>query len=166
MHATKPTARDLMQTDVVQIDVSMPISDARRTLDENAVSGAPVVDSNGNVVGVFSLRDVARAADAAEGMPDQGRPTYYFANPLEEPGDQDVDELYDKDDYSAQVLPSGTVADWITSDVISVAPSDSLQEVCRRMADNRVHRVLVLDHERLVGIVTTLDVVRHFATSG
>ena len=47
--------------------------------------------------------------------------------------------------------------------IITVSPADSLQEVARSLIEHRIHRLPVVDAGRLVGILTSLDLVRLFA---
>ncbi len=56
------------------------------------------------------------------------------------------------------------VKDAMTPEVFSVKQADPLEEAIRRMAFEGVHRLVVLDdHERLVGIITSMDVLRELA---
>jgi CBS domain-containing protein len=43
--------------------------------------------------------------------------------------------------------------------VVTVSPLDPLLDVCRRMAQHRIHRVVVLDGEQICGILTSLDIL-------
>jgi CBS domain-containing protein len=61
---------------------------------------------------------------------------------------------------------SETVEQLMSPDPITVAPSASLRSVCALMVREGIHRVIVVDEGKLVGIVTTLDVVRAVAEAG
>ena len=61
------------------------------------------------------------------------------------------------------MLGQETVRNWMSPKVIGVAPDASLREVCQTMASDGVHRVLVVEGRRLLGIVTSFDVVRLLA---
>ena len=64
MDATKVKARDLMQANVAKLDVDTPVDEAISLLEADRISGAPVVDAAGRVVGV--LIDASNCnADAA-----------------------------------------------------------------------------------------------------
>ena len=56
------------------------------------------------------------------------------------------------------------VAEIMAKDVLGVAPETTLAEAARRMHERRVGAVVVLDGERLVGILTERDVLRAVAT--
>ena len=50
--------REVMRSDVVTIDAHAPVREALRLLADNGISGMPVTDGAGGVVGVISMRDV------------------------------------------------------------------------------------------------------------
>jgi CBS domain-containing protein len=52
------------------------------------------------------------------------------------------------------------VSDVMTTDVISVSPDTSLHEVASLMNQKKIHRVLVVEDQRLVGLISSLDIVR------
>jgi CBS domain-containing protein len=54
------------------------------------------------------------------------------------------------------------VADIMTEDVLTVVPDTPIAEIAERMARDRIHRVVVLDGDKLVGIVTSIDLLSHF----
>jgi CBS domain-containing protein len=51
----------------------------------------------------------------------------------------------------------------MTQELVSVAPEDTLGEAAQRMADQKVGSAVVLDHGRLIGIVTERDLLRAMA---
>lgn len=164
MIATKIKAGDLMKTEVETIDTGMPVHDAIRFLEESQISGVPVVDTGNKVVGVLSLRDLVKAAEAERTSED--RPDYYLPEPTEEGFDTEPDEFFSKAGYSPEIDAGSTVAEWMTEQIVAVKPEDSARVVCKRMTENHIHRVLVLDHGRLCGIITSSDIVRHIAEHG
>ena len=58
------TAENLMSRNVTSLSPNMKILDASMLFEETGFSGAPVLDAEGNVVGVFSLKDVSKARKA------------------------------------------------------------------------------------------------------
>lgn len=60
-----PSVADLMTPDPIVIDESAPLDEAVRLLEENEISGLPVVDRDGVLVGVISQTDVVRARAVA-----------------------------------------------------------------------------------------------------
>ena len=62
---TIPTVSELMTPDPIVIDESATLDDAVRMLEENEISGLPVVDRDGVLVGVISQTDIVRARAVA-----------------------------------------------------------------------------------------------------
>lgn len=170
MTETEPTtvlARDLMHTDVVRLDVDTALAAAVETLTDARVSGAPVVDASERLVGVFTLRDAARGE--VEGGERYGeRPAAQSGIPDWDEDDADEGERIERvismrDDYGPATSAAEQVGDWMNPRVIAVAPDADLRELCRVMADERIHRVFVVEGRKLVGVVSALDVVAHVA---
>ncbi len=55
------------------------------------------------------------------------------------------------------------LADFMTRDVLAVAPEDTLGEAAQRMVEQRVGSAVVLEHGRLIGILTERDLLRAVA---
>jgi CBS domain-containing protein len=135
--------KDIMTQDVVSAAPDMTLRDAMELLSERHVSGAPVVDG-GKVVGIFSATDLL--AFLAEDLNDT-TPSLTFkrrrsrATPLE---DVTVDEV-------------------MTRKVQSLPPDCSVDEAALLMGERQIHRVLVMQGDVLLGIVSTSDVARAVA---
>ena len=160
------TARDLMRTRVITLKTNASIREAIETFEEYRISGAPVENEGGRLVGVLSAFDIAKSEHIADGGVRTSRGGYYFSNPLgeefEEAGEDDT-EFYGKDDYSDELLGNDTVGDWMTPDVISIGPDATLKDVCELMTAEGIHRVLVMEGDKLEGIISTFDVVKFLA---
>ncbi len=142
-----PKARDVMRRRVVALAPDMTLAAAARLFVEKAVTGAPVVE-DGRVIGVLSQRDFVRRADEQS----SGR----------------VPAFYRDGEHLAIAAPTehtheARVREVMTRTVLSVAPGDSLSKVARIMSSKRVHRVIVLDEGKLVGVVSSLDLVKRLA---
>lgn len=162
-------ARDLMHTELVRLDAEASLSSAVETLTDARVSGAPVVDASERLVGVFTLRDAARVEVETGGR--YGEREAAAPTPIDWDED-DIDEgeriersVSMRDDYGPATSAKQCVGDWMNPSVISVTPDAELRELCRVMADERIHRVFVVEGRRLVGVVSALDVVAHVARS-
>lgn len=157
--------RDVMQTEVVTARPDMPVRELVQLLAKERISGAPVVGSDGEIVGVVSTTDVmALAAYGSnahvpdpwadeEGACDE-ESAWYFRS---------VDTPFDIDPKQ------GSAAEYIVEDIMtpaafSVRADDSVRELARFLLRGRIHRALVVDEGRLVGIVTTYDVLQAVAT--
>ncbi len=149
------SAADVMQQSVITVRASDSLREAERVLAEARISGAPVVDDAGAVLGVLSLRDLAR----------------HRAEDGDLPEDADVEVFDSGVDDTEQVAfdrpASGAcAADVMTQDLVSVAPAATLAQVAKRMVDAEVHRVLVLERGKLRGLVSSTDLLRVLAGAG
>ncbi|HWH06517.1 MAG TPA: CBS domain-containing protein [Gaiellaceae bacterium] len=139
--------QDVMTTDVVTVVLDTPLKEVAALLSERRISGVPVVDTVGVVLGIVSEADVL-AKEAAEA---RGRGT--LLDWL-----LDVEPLLDK-------LSARTAGDAMTAPAIDVGPRRPLHEAASIMLEHGVNRLPVVEHGRLVGIVTRADLVRAFVRS-
>jgi CBS domain-containing protein len=157
-------AKDLMRGEVATLSADDSIETALALFEESRISGAPVVES-GRLVGMLTLADVSRTEHLRQGRIETER-EYELA---EVSGEELTDELdpdevfYVKEDYSPGVIGRERVGDWMTRGVVSVPVDAPLEEVCRVMVEHQIHRVCVSEGEKLVGLITSFDVVRHVA---
>jgi CBS domain-containing protein len=140
---------DIMTRDVLAVSPDTGLESAARLMTSSRISGLPVVEGD-RLVGVVSLMDLVdpdrnRSATHEE---DEAKAAFY--------------KLSDGDFVAFGIEPAaadGVVADVMTPYVISVSADTDLVEAARQMTDYRVHRLLVMDGERLVGIVSSLDLL-------
>lgn len=153
------TARDVMRRDVITIDRATPLSEVERVFADQKISGAPVTDETGAIVGVLSLRDlVERYVEDADARPRRSRGYFHLS----------TEELED-DDYELTELPEETeetAEDVMTAEVFSVAADAPLAEVARAMVEKRIHRVLVQSGGHFAGIVGTFEILQVLALAG
>jgi CBS domain-containing protein len=149
----KRTARDIMESQVVKVSPEDPLSVVHRLFFEENINGAPVVDEEDRIVGVITSKDLLRAAadehDTARGDPG------YFREILEFSG---ADWENAPEGYLDR-LRERTVGEYMTEEAVSVAPDAPIAEVARILRTHGVHRVLVIEDSRLVGILSTFDMV-------
>lgn len=157
----RTTAEKVMNRDLLTVHQDAPIEEAMATLEEYGISGAPVVNELGECVGVFSATDVLkRGAELNDGEASSGEDGDYFSfDPL-----SDADEDYfSKEEYDIEVLGRDRVAAWMSRDVKSILPTTTVEDVCRLMVRERIHRLLVMEGSQLHGLISTFDIVRLIA---
>jgi CBS domain-containing protein len=144
----QPLVMDVMTRDVLAVAPDTGLETAARLLATSGISGAPVVLGR-RIVGVVSLSDLVDPdRDRSE---DPGYPLYYRIS------DGHAHELGD------HVLPqAGRVADVMTRTVVSISAEASIFDAAERLLQLGVHRLLVLRGDELVGIVTTVGLLRAF----
>ena len=142
---------DVMTPEPVCASSGDNLRDVARLLDEYEISGLPVIDEQDRLIGVVSRTDLIRRL--LEGAPAARQDEKWL-------------DLLAADSVSTvevDVARLGTVDDLMSVDPIVAKPEETLSKVARRMADERVHRVVVVDAtKRPIGIVTTLDLLKVF----
>lgn len=144
--------RDIMTTAVISAAPDTPVHEIARLMDERAISGIPVVDAQGRVVGLVTDLDLIVRNTRFE-------PPAFFQVldgriPLETPGH-----------YKKRLRHMlGTEArDVMTEKVQTVGPDEEAEILSERMVRTRVNPVPVVEDGRLVGIVSRADVLRLMA---
>ena len=147
------TAADVMTTNVATIDPDWPVDRLLDFLSDKAISGGPVVASNGEPIGVVSLTDVARNA-AVTDKSDDGRADAYYRRTLETRlAREEIGRFHA--DSNAET----TVRDIMTPVVFAVEEDATVQEVAAMMTTGRIHRVFVKRDGRMTGIITSMDLL-------
>lgn len=153
-------ARDLMRREVLTLAPGDTIEAALTLFEEARISGAPVMRPDGRLIGVLTLADVAKP----EHMDGDHIDARTDDDDTDDADDEEPGEAFLlREDYDPEVLGHRRVEDWMTESVITVDPDATLQKVCRTMANAGIHRVFVVDSGKLVGVVSSFDVIRMLA---
>lgn len=178
------TVRDVMTEDLVTVTPTTTLREAAEAMASDHVSGLPVVE-DGEAVGVVSATDVlAFAADApgveidrgrqpdVERIPDDeaweegAKPPSYYTGRWEEETYSFGEMLPDTERPEWNVLEENQVAEVMTRSLHTVPPDETVRGAARAMLDARVHRLLVVEEDRLIGVVSTTDVMEAVAEHG
>lgn len=142
--------RKLMREVVLALTAQTNLAAAARLFAERHITGAPVINAAGEPVGVVSQSDLLRT----EGVRTKTTgPSMYY---LLLHGDSQIVGSFP--DIGEQ---AGVVEDVMTRRVLSVKGTDTLRDAIATMLREEVHRVLVVDQQKLVGILSSMDVMRH-----
>ena len=137
---------DVMTKNVISVTSETTIADAARLLLQHRISGLPVLDPEGAVVGIVTEGDLLRRTETGterrharwlEFLISPGRLAREYAN--------------------ANARKVGEV---MSGEVVTVTPQDSLTEVVRLMEHHHVKRLPVIEAGRLVGIISRANLVR------
>jgi CBS domain-containing protein len=140
--ASWATARDVMNPSLLTVRQDDTLQELSAFLAENNITGAPVVDASGHFVGVVSATDIAEA-ESEVGAWRKG---------------DDVDAA---DRRGFHVEGTGRrVQDIMTPTIYTVTDDTPVSELARAMISGRVHRLFVTRRGKIVGIVTSLDLLR------
>ena len=147
-------ARDIMTKEVVWVSEDMPVSEATRLLVDEMISGAPVVDEEGGIVGVISLRDIARNEADGERLSTAENRIAFFHETWEIPISKAEAER-----FNIKTSSDLRVKDVMTPTLFYVDVGTSVQEVAEMMLKGRIHRVIVLENDELAGMITSMDML-------
>jgi len=143
--------KDVMTSKVITVSTDDSVEKCAKLLQENDISGLPVVDEEGKVVGMITEGDLIRRASRIEapGYLEILGGLIYLGSP-----NKFVDEL-----QRAMALEAGKM---MSKDVVSIKPDESLERAATLMVKNNINRLPVIDDEgELVGIVSRRDIMKH-----
>lgn len=147
------TAADLMNPRVLTVKHDMTVRELANFLVEKDISGAPVEDGSGKLVGVVSLTDIAAAVAEDDDEELESERGDFFVSEWEEGLSREEVEELGLDD------PELTVAEIMTPEVFAVREETPVSEIAEAMIQNHVHRLLVTREDRVVGIISTSDLL-------
>ena len=152
----KATARDLMQTAVLVLNESDSLLEAHQFFVRHDITGAPVIDDGGLLVGVVSIRDLIRTEDADHDVSRTVADYFHESSGYSNLG-VDLDNL-------REGLSEITVSEVMTRDPICVTPDSPVREIAALIRKHRIHRVLVASpgaegRMEIAGIISLFDLV-------
>ena len=146
--ARRVVVRDVMTRNVIHVREDADITEVTNLLSENRISGLPVVDGGGRVIGVITEADVLSMA----GMKKEHSFRDILRHILGEP------------------LPSHNrggkrLKDVMSSPAITTGPESDIRDVALTIDEKRIKRLPVVDEQgRLIGLISRADIVRVIGT--
>lgn len=132
----RAAVRDLMRVELVTIGPDATLAELARLLRDRGVSGVPVVDDDGEVVGTVSVTDLLWLSDRILASPSASTAR-----------------------GSPEPLASRTVREIMTPDAFGVPPDAGVDELLDFFSRTGLHRALVVEGSRVVGIVSMTDLL-------
>ena len=142
-------AKDIMTAEVVTVTPQTSVEDLAKILMEKRISGVPVVDDTGALVGIVTENDLIRKEKRLH------IPTVFRI--LDAVVYLEGVKQFDQD---LKRMVAGKVGDICAQDVITVDEETTVTEIATIMSEKGVHLIPVVRDGRLVGIIGKLDVVR------
>jgi CBS domain-containing protein len=147
--------REVMQGHVLSVGVNTPLIDVYRLFVEEEISGAPVVDDNGTLVGVISSTDLLRAVEEEHESGGMGHHEYFrdllpYSSPDWSSAPEDFQDR----------LGHGQAEDVMTREVLTIAPGASTAQAARLLREAGVHRLFVTESDQLVGVLSAFDLLQ------
>jgi CBS-domain-containing membrane protein len=144
------TVRDIMDTDVPIVTVVDSVEKVLRVLRDNELPGVPVVNEGGRCVGIITEADLVLSDEDD----DLHLPHYFqlFGG---------VVFLESVSHWEERVRKAfaATAEDMMTPDPVTIGPDATVREAAQLIARKKHNRLPVVEHGRLVGVVTRVDVL-------
>ena len=145
-------AQDIMTRQAITVNEDLSVRELAKILSKNRISGAPVVDDQGLVVGVVTESDLIDQTKKVH------IPTVvaifdsflYLENP----------EHLEKD---LKKMAGSTIGDICSRTFVSVTENTPLDELATLMSEKNVHTLPVLDNQKLIGVIGKSDIIRTLA---
>ena len=152
---SKLTVKDVMKCEVLAVDADWPLDKLAGFLVDNSISGAPVTDEKGALVGVVSLTDLVRHSSMTEKDTEPANTHDVYLYELERHMSHEELRVFHTQ-YESPIQ----VREIMTPMIFKVSEEDSVQDVAATMIKGRIHRVFVTRGSQLTGIVTALDMLQ------
>ncbi|WP_035987998.1 CBS domain-containing protein [Leptolyngbya sp. KIOST-1] len=149
------TVADMMTPNPITVGPDTVLKDAIQLMADNHVGGLPVLNADGDLVGILSQSDLMWQTTGID------MPAYIMLL-------DSVIYLKNPSQYSQEIHKAlgQLVKDVMSDHVVTIAPDQSVREAAHLMHDKKVRRLPVVNSDRqLVGILTRGDIVREMANS-
>ena len=144
------TVRDIMETDVPTVTVADSVERVLRVLRDHELPGVPVVNEGGRCVGIITEADLIMAGEESD---------LHLPHYIELFGGIVFLESTKKFEERLRKALGSMASDVMTEDPITISPDASVAEAARTIARHKHNRLPVVEHGRLVGVVTRIDVL-------
>lgn len=143
MKKAQLVARDVMRSVVFTVRVDQSVWDVAQEFSVRRITGAPVVDEKGRLVGVISQTDIVRHLHSVVASA-VGVDFYGDAEPLD----------------PSRRQPPVKVERLMSRDPVCASEDTPVVELSKRMLTLRIHRIIITKGDAVVGIVTTMDLLK------
>lgn len=142
-------AKDIMTRDVITVTEDTPVSEIAKILLEKRINGLPVLNDQGELVGIVSNSDLI----------DQTKRLHIPT----------VIALFDAVIYLERVrhfkkelekMAGSTAKDIYSKNPVTIIPETNVEDIATIMAEKHVHTLPVMEGRKMVGIVGKIDIIR------
>ncbi len=147
--------KEFMTKKVVAVHKEMSVKEFVRFIQEHKITGAPVFDESCKMIGIVSTtdvirrshyvtRDVAHCEDCYEIDPSNG--------------------LVEVHKYYTEELFETQIGELMTKEVITLSQEDDLQDAVDLFIKTPIHRIMIMDGKKVVGVISTKDAMKAMAS--
>jgi CBS domain-containing protein len=146
-------AADVMTPNVITVGPDTSVQDLATLLSDRGISGAPVVDASGQMIGIVSEGDLLHRAELGTERQGRRRESWWLRS-FASGAARDYVRSHGR-----------TVKDIMSRDVVTVTEDASLADIANLLETNRIKRVPVVRDGKVVGIVSRANLVRALAAT-
>ena len=148
------TVADIMDANPVTVTPETGVEDVVRTLKENELPGVPVINDGGRCVGIITEEDLVLSDEEGD---------LHLPHYIELMGGIVYLEPLRRFEQRLRKATASTAQDMMTEDPVTVEATATIKEAARLIVEKEHNRLPVIDHGRLVGVVTRVDVLQALA---
>jgi CBS domain-containing protein len=148
------TVADIMDAEPITVAPDTDVEAVVRTLKEHELPGVPVVNGGGRLLGIVTEADLILTGDDGD---------LHLPHYIELFGGVIYLESLKRYESRLRKAFAGTAADMMTKDPDTIGPDADVKAAARLIASSGHNRIPVVEHGRLVGVVTRIDVLQALA---
>jgi CBS domain-containing protein len=146
-----PTVREYMDDDPATVKLDTSAEDVAKLLGEHELHGVPVVNEAGRAVGIVTEDDLVMADEEGD---------LHIPHYIELFGGLVFLESVRGFERRLKKAMAATAKDMMTADPTTIGPDEDVHEAGRVISSSGHNRLPVVEHGRLVGVITRADVLR------
>lgn len=139
-----------MDTDTPSVTVADSVETVLHVLKDNELPGVPVVNEGGRCVGIITEEDLVLSGEDED---------FHLPHYFQLFGGIVFLESVSHFEERARKAFASTAEEMMTPDPVTIEPSATVREAARIIARKKHNRLPVVEHGRLVGVVTRVDVL-------
>jgi len=148
------SANDFMTREVFCITTATTLQDIAELIVSKRIGGVPVIDESGKLVGVVSKTDLLTHGLEPE-----------LQSLLNDKSKKEmVKELFDFDNLLGPEPSKITVEQIMQTQVVTAPKETKITKLVKMMLEHKIHRIVITEKDRVIGIVTTMDILRMIDT--
>jgi CBS domain-containing protein len=151
------TVRDIMDPEPVSVELDTPVEEVVHLLRRHELQGVPVVNAGGRCVGIITERDLILADEKGE---------LHLPHFIELFGGVVFLEPLRRFEEKLRRAVASTAEDLMTEDPVTVDAGAPARDAARLISSTGHNRLPVVEHGRLVGVVTRVDVLDALTREG
>ena len=144
------TVRDIMDSEPVSVTVADSVETVLHVMRDHDVSGVPVINEGGRCVGIITEADLVLSQEGED---------FHLPHYFQLFGGVVFLERWSHFEERARKAFASTAEDMMTPDPITIEPDATVDEAAHLIASKKHNRLPVIEHGRLVGVVTRVDVL-------